>query len=70
MDEVEACKPFASAYDEPGLYYVETDQCFPMRGNGWYSHAMVKFWVDNLLMNQSDIEYAVYSSLTTSKGLL
>ena len=26
MDEVETFKPFASAYDKTGLYYVETDQ--------------------------------------------
>ena len=59
MDEVEAFKPFASAYDKPGLHYVETGQYFPMRGNGWYSHAKVKFCVDNLLSNQSDIRYVV-----------
>jgi 5-methylcytosine-specific restriction endonuclease McrA len=25
-----------------GLYFVETDNYFPFRGNGWYSYAMVK----------------------------
>ena len=54
MDEVEAFKPSASAHDKPGLYYIETDQYFPVRGNGWYSHAMVKICVDNLLINESD----------------
>ena len=55
MDEVEAFKPFASSYDKPRLYYVETDQYSPMRGNGWCSHAMGKSCVDNLLINQSDM---------------
>ena len=67
MDEVEAFKPFASAYDKPGLYFVEADQYFPIRGNWWYSHAMVKLCVDNLLINQSDIKYVIYSSLTIPK---
>ena len=67
MDKVEDFKPFASAYDKPGLYYVEIDQFVPTRGNGWYSHAMVKLRVDNLLIHESDIKYVVYSSLTIPK---
>jgi len=34
MDEVEIFKPFVSSYDKPGLYHVETNQYFPMRGHG------------------------------------
>ena len=55
MDEV---KIFINTvdYTHTGLYFLETDLYFPIRGNGWYSHAMVKYCVDNLLINQSDIK--------------
>jgi DNA replication protein DnaC len=48
----------------PGLYYVECDQYFPMRGNGWYSHAMIDYCLSNKLITQFDIKYVLESSLT------
>ena len=60
-------KPFVSSYDKPGLYYVETDQYFPMRGNGWYSHAMINYCIEKCLINVSDIKYVIYSGLSISK---
>ena len=56
MDDVQILKPFISSYDKPDLYYVETKQYFPMRGHGWYSHAMVKYCIDKLLINVSYIK--------------
>ena len=29
-----------------GYYFVETDNYFPMRGNGWYNYTMVKYCID------------------------
>ena len=41
MDEV---KPFdISMSIDAGIYFVETDNYFPLRGNGWYSHAMIDY---------------------------
>ena len=31
-DEV---KPFDGTIDA-GMYFIETDNCFPLKGNGWY----------------------------------
>ncbi len=44
MDEV---KFFVTTIDhtQTGLYFLETDLYFPIRGNGWYSHAMVIFLI-------------------------
>jgi len=67
MDEVQIFKPFINSYDKPGLYHVETDQYFPMRGNGFYSHVMVKYCMENLLINESYIKYVIYNSLTIPK---
>ena len=50
-----------------GLYYVETDQYFPMRGNGWYSHAMINYCIDKCVINVSDIKYVIYSGLSITK---
>lgn len=50
-----------------GLYYIETDNTMPMRGNGWYSVALTKYCIDNHIINLSDIKYVVYSALTIPK---
>ena len=48
----------------PGLYYVETAQHFPMRGNGWYYAPMVEYALTAGLIAQSEIKYVIKSSLT------
>jgi len=47
-----------------GLYYVETSQHFPMRGNGWYYLPMVEYCLLNNLIKDSDIKYVIKASLS------
>ena len=62
MDEV---KIFINTvdYTHTGLYFLETDLYFPIRGNGWYSHAMVMFLIENSLITTDNIKYYIHSSL-------
>jgi hypothetical protein len=48
----------------PGLYFVETKQYVPMRGNGWYSQPMIEYCLSKGLIYECNIKYALYSSLT------
>ena len=48
-----------------GLYYVETAQCFPMHGNGWYHYPIIKYCLDLQLIKNTDIKYVIESSLIT-----
>ena len=47
-----------------GLYYVETDSYFPLRGNGWYYHSLVQYCLDNKIITKNNIKYVIYSSST------
>ena len=65
MDEV---KPFdISMSIDAGIYFVETDNYFPLRGNGWYSHAMIDYVLGKNIITKENISYVVYSSLTAPK---
>ena len=33
------------SHTKPGLYFIETELYFPIRGNGWYSHVMVDYLI-------------------------
>ena len=46
-----------------GLYYVESDNYFPKRGNGWYYEPMINYCLTNDLMTANIIKYVVLSSL-------
>ena len=48
----------------PGLYYVETDNYVPLRGNGWYYYPTIKYCLENNLIKHTDIKYVIQSSLT------
>ena len=48
----------------PGLYYVETDQYFPFRGNGWYYYPLIEYGLNNNLITSEEVKYALISSLT------
>ena len=61
MDEPKVYHP--SHEIVPGKYYVETEQYFPLRGNGWYSHPMIEYCLTNKLIQRSDIKYVIKSSL-------
>ena len=65
--------PLFTVMDEPvpysgdkktGLYFVVTDSYIPLRGNGWYSLPMVDYCLRNKIICESDIRYALYSSIS------
>jgi hypothetical protein len=58
MDDV---KPFTLTDKiDAGLYFVESNNTFPLRGNGWYYHPMIKYNIISL----TDIKYVIKSSNT------
>jgi len=67
------CYPVFTVMDKPeiyngdtvaGLYYVETQQHFPMRGNGWYYLPMVEYCLSNDLIKSTDVKYVIKASLS------
>ena len=46
------------------VYYIETESFLPLRGNGWYSLPMVEYCISNCIINEQNIKYALYSSLS------
>ena len=62
MDKVEEYKEKSKLL--PGLYFVETDNYFPMRGNRWYLYTMVQYCLDEKIIDQSNIKYQIISSLS------
>ena len=49
---------------QPGIYFVETANYFPMRGNRWYHHTMIKYALEQNIISHSDIKFQIISSLT------
>ena len=47
-----------------GLYYIESDNFFPLRGNGWYYHSLVAHCLDNSVITRNNIKYVIYASST------
>ena len=47
-----------------GLYYVESDNYFPMRGHGWYYEPIIEYCLTNDLIKAANIKYVILSSLT------
>ena len=47
-----------------GLYYVESNNYMPLRGNGFYYHNMIKYCLDNSIITHDNIKYEIISSLT------
>jgi 5-methylcytosine-specific restriction enzyme A len=62
MDEPEVFDEKTKIID--GLYYIETDSYFPLRGNGWYYHSLVQYCLDNNIITKNNIKYVIYSSST------
>lgn len=62
MDQVEQYQPTGKL--KCGMYYVETANIFPLRGNGWYMFNMVQFCLGEGIICQDNIKYQVLSSLT------
>ena len=61
MDEAQV---FQNSKIIEGLYYIESDSYFPLRGNGWYYHSLVQYCLDNNIITRHDIKYVIYSSST------
>ena len=59
MDEV---VPFTGDVSKPGLYYLESAQAFPIRGNGFYSQAMINYLLDQEIITLDQIKYVIYAS--------
>ena len=51
-------------YIQPGLYYIESKNYMPLRGNGFYYHNMIKYCLENNIISHDDIKYEIISSLT------
>ena len=47
-----------------GLYYIETDNYLPLRGNGWYYHSIVNFCLLHNIITRNQIKYVIKSSST------
>jgi hypothetical protein len=49
--------------DGEGLYYVETENYFPLRGNGFYYKPTIDYCLENNIINKENIKYTVQSML-------
>jgi len=58
---------FKGTIIKPGLYYVESDNYMPLRGNGWYYHNMICYCIENSIIKLDNIKYVIKSSLSIKK---
>jgi len=65
FDKVEE---FKGRIIKAGLYYVESDNYMPLRGNGWYYHNMICYCLENNIIKLDNIKYVIKSSLTIKKN--
>lgn len=49
---------------KPGCYYVETNNYFPLRGNGWYPHPLVLYCLEQQIISNEQIKYQFTSSFS------
>ena len=47
-----------------GVYFVETKNYFPMRGNRWYHHTMIKYCLAQNIIEHSNIKFQLLSSVS------
>ena len=52
----------------PGLYYVESDNYLPLRGNGFYYHNMIWYCLENNIIKLDNIKYVIKSSLSLPRN--
>ena len=47
-----------------GLYYIETDNYLPLRGNGWYYHSIVNYCLNpqHNIITRDQIKYVIKAS--------
>lgn len=46
-----------------GYYYIKTNNHFPLRGCGWYSHVMVKYCLEEKIISLDNITHKLIPSL-------
>ncbi len=61
FDKVEL---FKGTNNQHGLYYVESNNYMPLRGNGWFYHNMVCYCLEKNIITLNNIKYVVESSLS------
>ena len=59
-DEVNTFNPIADT--ETGLYFIETSNSFPLKGNGWYFDGVVEKALKYELITKEDIRYYIKPS--------
>ena len=45
------------------IHETQTLQYFPLRGNGWYSEAMISYCLETNIITEANIKQVIYSSL-------
>jgi hypothetical protein len=60
MDQVSKFEPTMKI--KSGMYYIENDTYFPLRGNGWYREHLTKYCLEKNIIKLSDIKFVIYSS--------
>jgi 5-methylcytosine-specific restriction endonuclease McrA len=63
MDEPKKYIKHPMLVRKTGLYWVETEQYFPMRGSNWLYLPMVNYALEQGLIQESDIKYKLDASL-------
>jgi hypothetical protein len=43
-----------------GLFYIETDNYFPLRGNGWYYHPLTSYCLEKGIFSRKVILKMLY----------
>jgi hypothetical protein len=57
-------KNFTKTHElKPGLYFVESEMYFPLRGNGLYSQPMIEFCLSEVYITKEQITYSIEASL-------
>ena len=46
-----------------GYYYVVSENCFPLRGNGWYSQPIIEYCIKEGIIKKEDIKYKLIPSI-------
>ena len=60
MDSVQVYKNQSG----PGLYYIESNNYLPLRGNGWYYEPVADYCIKEGIIDVSDIKYVIIASLS------
>jgi energy-coupling factor transporter ATP-binding protein EcfA2 len=49
-----------------GIYYVESENYIPLRGNGWYYYPVIEYCLNNGIIQPHQIKYTVQASFNVS----